>query len=74
MQGFFEYKNEDGDKAELSWSREGDLFYCSSVTFRNGQVYRSKSLRSKDFQKVRENFNSMLRTLEQNGFSPIERV
>lgn len=75
MKGHFQYENpNNGMVAEVQWEKSGDTFYMSTVTFRNGEVYRSKGVQSKDFDRISDTLNATVTNLIQQGFVPMESI
>ena len=74
MRGHFQYENPEMDMtAEVEWEREGDTFFLSTVTFRNGQVFQSNTVKSKDFNTISDRLNNTVSKLFKNGFLPVEK-
>lgn len=74
MRGHFQYENPDMDMvAEVEWQKEGDTFFLSTVTFRNGQVFQSNTVKSKDFNFVSSALNNTVSKLFKSGFVPVEQ-
>lgn len=74
MRGHFQYENPETDMtAEVEWQQEGDTFFLSTVTFRNGEVFHSNSTKSKDFNLISSKLNSTVSKLFQSGFVPVEK-
>lgn len=73
MRGHFQYENPEADMtAEVEWMQSEDTFFFSTVTFRNGEVFQTSTMKSNDFGVISDKIHRTVSKLFSNGFVPVE--
>lgn len=73
MRGHFQYENPETDMtAEVEWMQNDDTFFFSTVTFRNGEVFQTSTMKSNNFDTICDKINRTVSKLSSNGFVPVE--
>jgi hypothetical protein len=74
MMNIFQYENEtSGMETDLSWEMKDDMFFISTITYRDGRPYNHMSVRCAA-ENGGEHMESVVAGLLKNGFKPVEQM
>jgi hypothetical protein len=74
MMNTFQYENETSNlKTDVSWELDETTFFISTVTFKDGKPYNQMAIRC-GLDNGKEHMESVIGSLLNNGFVPVEQV